>query len=63
MSLSERSKRMIPFGIALTLLVGCAEAPASDLPPAGTTNTPADMVTDPALNMPPNPNPTVITNW
>ena len=39
------------------------EAPAFMLPPPGTTNTPADMVTDPALNMLPNPNPTVITNW
>jgi sugar lactone lactonase YvrE len=80
MSLSERSKRVIPFGIALTLFVGCAgpaedevvvssemtadaEASAFMLPPRGTTNTPADMVTDPALNNLPNPNPTVITHW
>ena len=86
MSIFERSKRVIPFGIALTLFVGCAgpaedemvmedevvmssemtaddEAPAFMLPPPGTTNTPADMVTDPALNMLPNPNPTVVTNW
>jgi len=33
------------------------------LPPSGTTGTPADDVTDPALGMLPNPNPTVITNW
>lgn len=33
------------------------------LPPSGTTGTPADDVTDPALNNLPNPNPTVITNW
>ena len=80
MSLSERAKRVIPFGIVLTLFVGCAgpaedevvvssemtaaaDAPAFMLPPRGTTNTPADMVTDPALNNLPNPNPTVITHW
>ena len=39
------------------------DAPAFDLPPAGTTGTPADDVTDPALNNLPNPNPIVITNW
>jgi len=33
------------------------------LPPSGTTGTPADNVTDPALNSLPNPNPTVITHW
>jgi sugar lactone lactonase YvrE len=33
------------------------------LPPSGTTGTPADNVTDPALRNLPNPNPTVITNW
>ena len=33
------------------------------LPPSGTTGTPADDVTDPALRMLPNPNPTVITHW
>jgi hypothetical protein len=33
------------------------------LPPSGTTGTPADNVTDPAANMLPNPNPTVITHW
>ncbi len=86
MSFSERSIRVVPFAIALTLLVGCGgaadeevvveaemvsveaemaseEAPAFNLPPAGTTNTPADNVTDPALRMLPNPNPTVITHW
>ena len=89
MSLSERSKRVTPFGIALTLFVGCA-GPAEDevvissemtamasagtissttlssglvLPPSGITGTPADNITDPALRMLPNPNPTVITHW
>jgi len=33
------------------------------LPPSGTTGTPADDVTDPALGNLANPNPTVITNW
>ena len=33
------------------------------LPPSGTTGTPADDITDPALRMLPNPNPTVITHW
>ncbi len=89
MSISERSKRVIPFGIALTLFVGCA-GPAQEevvvtsemtamasagtissttlssglvLPPSGITDTPADNITDPALRMLPNPNPTVITHW
>ena len=83
MSLSDRSIPVIPFAVALTLLVGCG-GPAEDemamaasadmpsptaissgfmLPPSGTTGTPADDVTDPALRMLPNPNPTVITNW
>ena len=39
------------------------EASAFDLPPIGTTGTPADDVTDPVLNNLPNPNPAVITNW
>ncbi len=83
MSLSDRSIRVIPFAVALTLLVGCG-GPAEDemamassadmpsptaissgfmLPPSGTTGTPADNVTDPALRMLPNPNPMVITHW
>ncbi|MCH7935062.1 MAG: hypothetical protein IIC36_13800 [Gemmatimonadetes bacterium] len=76
MSLSDRSKRPVPFGLALTLLLGCAGAytvgstPSPTaissgfmLPPSGTTGTPADDVTDPALRNLPNPNPTVITHW
>ncbi|MEX1258004.1 MAG: peptidyl-alpha-hydroxyglycine alpha-amidating lyase family protein [Gemmatimonadota bacterium] len=34
-----------------------------DLPPSGTTGTPADAVTDPALTNLANPNPTVVTDW
>ena len=83
MSLSDRSIRVIPFAVALTLLVGCggpaedemamaasADMPSSTaissgfmLPPSGITGTPADNITDPALRMLPNPNPTVITNF
>lgn len=39
------------------------EASPFDLPPAGTTGTAADEVTDPAANDLPNPNPTVLTDW
>ncbi len=76
MSLSDRATRPIPLGLALTLLLGCAGAYTAAnrpsptaissgfmLPPSGTTGTPADDVTDPALRNLPNPNPTVITNW
>jgi len=83
MSPSDRSIRVIPFAVALTLLVGCGGAAEDELamaasadmpsptaissgfvlPPSGTTGTPADNVTDPALRMLPNPNPTVITHW
>jgi hypothetical protein len=38
-------------------------APSITLPPAGTTGTPADAVTDPALGNLPNPNPTVVLDW
>lgn len=34
-----------------------------NLPPTGTTGTPADEVADPARDDLPNPNPTVLTNW
>jgi hypothetical protein len=40
-----------------------AAAPAFNLPPPGTTGTPADKVMDPASNGLPNPNPKVVTNW
>ena len=76
MSLLDRSKVVTLVGITLTMLGGCgapaeddmpADMPASSgmfvPPPPGTTNTPADDVTDPALNNLPNPNSTVITNW
>ena len=76
MSLSDRATRPIPLGLALTLLLGCAGAYTAAnrpsptaissgfmLPPSGTTGTPADDVTDPALRNLPNPNPTVITHW
>jgi len=74
MSLPDRSKVTTLLAVALTILVGCGEPPGEDtpagdntpafnLPPAGTTGTPADDVTDPALNNLPNPNPTVVTNW
>jgi len=76
MSLSDRATRPIPLGLALTLLLGCAGAYTAAnrpsptaissgymLPPSGTTGTPADHVTDPALRNLPNPNPTVITHW
>ena len=64
---------MVLSGIALVLLAGCGgpggddmsagEMSAFMLPPPGTTGTPADDVTDPALNNLPNSNPTVVTNW
>jgi sugar lactone lactonase YvrE len=49
-----------------TTPVDAAPAPEATTfvpPPAGTTGTPADKVTDPALKELPNPNPRVITNW
>ncbi len=79
MLLPERAKAMTLVAVTLTMLVGCgppaaeapglaetpaaAEPPAFTPPPAGTTGTPADKVTDPALNDLPNPNPKVITHW
>ena len=79
MLLSDRARTLTPLVIALFLIAGCggpaadpapvAEAPAAvaDVPfvppPAGTTGTPADMATDPALKNLPNPNPKVITNF
>ena len=39
------------------------DAPAFNLPPEGTTGTPADNVTDPAMGNLPNPNPIVVEDW
>ena len=77
MSVSDRSNRVISFGIVLTLFVGFATVSSLSgiqtsptaissgfqLPPSGITGTPADNITDPALRGLPNPNPTVITHW
>ncbi len=74
MSLSDHFKVMVLSAIAVTLLTGCGGPAGDDMsadddmsaftpPPPGITGTPADNVTDPALNSLPNPTPTVVENW
>ena len=75
MTHSTRGRHLIaPAAVALALVFGsgghaaqdgpaAGQRPAFNLPPVGTTGTPADRVKDPSLNNLPNPNPTVATNW
>ncbi len=79
MSFPNRWYRVLVPSVLLIVGVACAPdedaAPAPDemageeqtspfaLPPPGVTGTPADDVSDPAMEDLPNPNPVVVTNW
>lgn len=79
MPASDRMRSATLLTLTLLFVTGCGaadeeevaggtemaaeEASAFDLPPAGTTGTPADDATDPALRDLPNPNPVVVAGW
>ena len=76
---SDRVNPTTLLGLSLLFLAGCGGAPEEtasaesampaeaeggfNLPPSGTTGTPADQTPDPAAAGLPNPNPTLVTNW